>query len=248
MNFRFIAFVVTYLSLHVVLDVVLLAALPYTLLFDRVHRRLLFRIFWEYNRLVSGLFFSSSFSGVPFDSIKSPCLFIINHQTNWDHVFCHLFSSHQPRTMMKSNLLWYPVGLTIRLLDQLFVYKHQKQRNLESLDRAVWFLKNGVDVQVFPEGTRRWLQPGATPNPNELGMFHDGAFKIALAARVPIVPVVMELRHLVDDRHLEAHPGECRVHVCEPIDPDTFGDDACALRDRVHKIMSDAMPSVTLSD
>jgi 1-acyl-sn-glycerol-3-phosphate acyltransferase len=65
----------------------------------------------------------------------------------------------------------------------------------------------------MPEGHRN---QGETLLP-----FKSGAFRLALAARVPIVPVVAEPLEVIADteRHL-ARPGTLRVTVLDPIPTD----------------------------
>ena len=46
------------------------------------------------------------------------------------------------------------------------------------------WLRNGVSVVFFPEGTR-------TEN-HEMGAFQNGAFKLAIKEKVPILPIMIE--------------------------------------------------------
>jgi 1-acyl-sn-glycerol-3-phosphate acyltransferase len=49
---------------------------------------------------------------------------------------------------------------------------------------AAGWLRNGVSVLFFPEGTRN--------KTDEIGDFRNGAFKLAIKERVPILPVIFE--------------------------------------------------------
>jgi 1-acyl-sn-glycerol-3-phosphate acyltransferase len=59
-----------------------------------------------------------------------------------------------------------------------------------SLERARQYLKKGVPILIFPEGTRS--------ETGELREFKGGAFKLALEEKVPIVPIAMTgTRHIL---------------------------------------------------
>ena len=64
---------------------------------------------------------------------------------------------------------------------------------------------------VFPEGTR-------TPD-GRLQEFKHGAFKIAVRARVPVVPVAIRgTFELLSKSTLAPNPGRIDVFICAPID------------------------------
>jgi 1-acyl-sn-glycerol-3-phosphate acyltransferase len=56
----------------------------------------------------------------------------------------------------------------------------------------------------------------------ELLPFKTGAFRLALAARVPVVPIVAEpLGVIADTERRLARPGVLRVRVLDPVSTDT---------------------------
>jgi len=72
-------------------------------------------------------------------------------------------------------------------------------------------VRDGKSLMVFPEGTR-------TPD-GRLQAFKHGAFKIAVRARVPIVPVAIRgTFELLPKSSLAPHPGRVDVFICAPID------------------------------
>jgi len=270
MNLYYVLFVVTWLLLHAVVNVIFLVLYPYVMLTDPLHRRLVFKVFWFYNRCVTSLFFHTKLTGYSLDDIEEPVIFVCNHQTLWDHVFCFLLGKHNPRTMMKASIRFYPlVGLTVRVIDSIFVYPRKPNalkdpRNVEALHKAENLLRQGVSLQIFPEGTRRWKQQreyatfnvhsGGSPSENEelvriveqatdedptsIGYFKIGAFKLAMDTGVKVVPLVMEMRHLINDQQLRAQRGTMRLHALEPVDPKQFRD-VESLANHVHKVMQD---------
>lgn len=95
------------------------------------------------------------------------------------------------------------------------------------------WLDRGVSIMMFPEGTRS--------RTGEMLPFRPGAFKLALDAGVPVVPIVL-------DGTFEALPPNgilsqrrvlpIRARICEPIDSRDFAD-ASALSDAVRARMEE---------
>ncbi len=64
---------------------------------------------------------------------------------------------------------------------------------------------------MFPEGTRN-------KTPDKLLPFKKGAFRLAIAAQVPILPIVCcPVKPLIDIQNRKIHPGIARIEVLEPI-------------------------------
>lgn len=223
-NLRLLAFYLVFVGLALVTQLLMIVVLPYTLLFDSVKRNMEFRLYWAFVRFVATTFWtvrevpgSHSFSEVPGASV-----IVVNHQSNWDQAFCYLMDTYpKPRTLVKNAIRWFPVfNFTAFMLGEVYVGGglHDAELSQISLEKSRRLLKQGVPLHIFPEGTRRFLQDakerGSDPN---IGEFRLGAFKLACEANVPVFPIVMELRHLVDDVKLEIYPGTMRYFIGCPI-------------------------------
>ena len=100
-------------------------------------------------------------------------------------------------------------------------------RLFEALKPAVEALREGLSIAIAPEGTRS--------STGKLGRFKKGAFHIAMAARRPIVPIV--IRNALDalPKHgIIARPATVDVVVHPPIatdgwSQDTFDDEIAAV-------------------
>ena len=77
------------------------------------------------------------------------------------------------------------------------------------LQAAVSLLRQGRSVVVLPEGTRS--------RNGRLGEFHAGAFRLAAAAGVPVVPVGLVGTSAVMPVHGRPHRGPVEVRVGEPL-------------------------------
>lgn len=141
-----------------------------------------------------------------------PCVIVANHQSFLDVV---TFGSVFPQRTVsagKREIGRIPVfGWFYRLSGNLIIDRGRARSALQSLEDAARILREErVSVWFMPEGHRN-----RSP---ELLPFKTGAFRLAIAAAVPILPVVAEPLTVIADteRHL-ARPGTLRVRVLDPI-------------------------------
>jgi 1-acyl-sn-glycerol-3-phosphate acyltransferase len=141
-----------------------------------------------------------------------PCVFVANHQSFLDVV---TFGSIFPRRTVsagKREIGRIPVfGLFYRLSGNLVIDRSDPRGAKGSLEEAARVMREEhVSVWFMPEGHRN--------RGPELLPFKTGAFRLAVAAAVPVVPVVAEpLTVIVDTRRLLARHGRLRMTVLEPI-------------------------------
>ena len=117
-----------------------------------------------------------------------------------------LFPRRYLRFMAKSELFWFPLGPFIRACGAFPV--HRGRRDQDAIDTAVSLCQEGHVVVMFPEGTRR--EKGLRKRHE--ARWRSGAARIALEARVPLVPAgiagTSELTRL----------GAIRVAFGDPVD------------------------------
>lgn len=144
-----------------------------------------------------------------------PCVIIANHQSFLDLV---VFGSIFPQRTVsagKREIGRIPVfGWFYRLSGNLVLDRGNPRDARDSLDEAARTIRSeNVSVWLMPEGHRN--------RGPELLPFKSGAFRLALAAGVPIVPVVAEpLEVIADTEQRLARPGIVRMTVLEPIPTD----------------------------
>lgn len=114
---------------------------------------------------------------------RQSCIYIANHQNNYDMVTAA--SMVQPRTVTvgKKSLLWIPFfGQLYWLTGNLLIDRENRLRAHGTISEIVEHIKKkNISIWMFPEGTRsrgRGLMP-----------FKMGAFYAAIAAGVPVVPI-----------------------------------------------------------
>lgn len=113
-----------------------------------------------------------------------PCIFVANHQNNYD-LFTHS-KAMIPRTVTlgKRSLLWIPLfGQIYWLSGNIMINRKNRATAVETLSKTAKRIRDEkLSVWIFPEGTRSRGR-GMLP-------FKSGAFHTAITAGVPIVPVV----------------------------------------------------------
>jgi 1-acyl-sn-glycerol-3-phosphate acyltransferase len=110
-----------------------------------------------------------------------------NHTSNFDPwpLGIPLFPRRYLRFMAKSELFWFPLGLIIGTAGAFRV--RRGERDTVAIETAVALCREGHVVVMFPEGTRRTK---GVRKKHE-ARWHSGAARIALAARVPLVPAAI---------------------------------------------------------
>ncbi|MDP6977992.1 MAG: HAD-IB family hydrolase [Myxococcota bacterium] len=114
-----------------------------------------------------------------------PAVFIFNHQSGLDSMLMARLTKRDVVGVAKKELEDAPiVGPLMKAAGVVFVDRGDRNKAIEALQPAVEAMQKGLSVVVAPEGTR-----SAT---RKLGRFKKGAFHMAMAAGVPIVPVVIK--------------------------------------------------------
>jgi 1-acyl-sn-glycerol-3-phosphate acyltransferase len=134
-------------------------------------------------------------------------VYAVNHASALDIPVLYASLPFQFRIVHKKELLSYPViGWHLKRSGQVCVDQQNPAHSVGQIKSAVRTLKNGMPLVIFPEGGRTAdgrIQP-----------FLDGAFFMAIKARVDIVPVAListyELLPM-DTFHIKSRPLEMRV-------------------------------------
>ena len=142
-----------------------------------------------------------------------PCIYIANHQSAYDVPL--LAELYPPNTVIigKKELRDIPFfGWLYAITGNIFIDRSNNASAVGRLREAEEAIRSrGVSVWVFPEGTRGKV-------PGRLMPFKKGAFYMAAATRVPVVPIVVEPLQPIFDlarRHLRSATVEIRI--LEPI-------------------------------
>jgi len=112
-----------------------------------------------------------------------PAVFVFNHQSAVDMLLLCKLLRRDIVGVAKQEVLRNPLfGPILSFAGTVFIDRSNHVRAIEALAPAVETLRGGTSIVIAPEGTR-----SLTPR---VGAFKKGAFHIAMAAGVPIVPIV----------------------------------------------------------
>lgn len=116
-------------------------------------------------------------------------IYIANHQNNYDMITAAKIVQPTTVTVGKKSLLWIPFfGQLYWLSGNLLIDRDNSAKAHNTIAQLVeQFNKKRISFWMFPEGTRsrgRGLLP-----------FKTGAFHAAIAAGVPIIPIVVSNTH-----------------------------------------------------
>lgn len=170
---------------------------------------------------------------------KRPAVFIFNHQSGLELILLLKLLRRDLTGIAKAELKQNPVfGPLFSAAGVAFVDRSNTVKAIEALGPAVEALRHGRSLIIAPEGTR-----STTPT---LGPFKKGAFRLAMEARVPIVPVVF--RNVLDalpKGAIVVRPAVIEAVVLPPVDTDswtldTLTDEIDAMRRRYLDVLHQA--------
>ncbi|MGA1345871.1 MAG: lysophospholipid acyltransferase family protein [Ilumatobacteraceae bacterium] len=170
---------------------------------------------------------------------RRPWVVVANHESFVDMILI----SHLPIEMKwvaKSEFFRIPVvGQLLRLVRDIRLVRGSEGAGERVLADAAERLSARVSVMLFPEGTR-----SAT---GELGDFKSGAFRIAIANGVPILPLAVHgTRSALVKHDWRFGVSSAEVRVLPPVPTEGLTmDDVDALRTRVRTMIADELATMS---
>ena len=142
---------------------------------------------------------------------RRPYVVVSNHESFADI----LLISHLPwemKWLSKAELFRIPfLGWDMWLVGDIPVKRGFGPSALEAMERCRRALQNRVSVMIFPEGTRS--------RTSELLPFKDGAFRLAIEAGVPILPLAVSGTGTALRKHdWRFGRSDAEVRVLEPVE------------------------------
>jgi putative phosphoserine phosphatase/1-acylglycerol-3-phosphate O-acyltransferase len=107
------------------------------------------------------------------------------------------------------------MGTIGKVMDAAFIDRDDPKAAIETLRKIEELARKGLSVLIAPEGTRL--------DTTEVGPFKKGPFRIAMAAGIPIVPIVIRNAEVIAERNSSTfNPGTVDVAVFPPIPVDDW--------------------------
>jgi 1-acyl-sn-glycerol-3-phosphate acyltransferase len=167
-----------------------------------------------------------------------PYVVVANHQSMLDI----LLLSRMPREMKwvaKEELFQLPwVGWMLRMTGDIPVRRGDAESGGEALGRAKGYLANGMNVMMFPEGTRSAK--------GRMLPFKSGAFRLAIEAGVPVLPVAVSgTAHGMPKGGPWVRPCRGTARILAPVSVEGLApEDAPKLRDAVRARIEEALATL----
>lgn len=164
-----------------------------------------------------------------------PHIFASNH-VSWFDVPALAKVLPRYKFVAKAELFKVPIfGGGMRAVGMIEIQRDNRKAAFGAYDVAAERIRAGNSVVVFPEGTRGHAYP--------LRPFKKGPFVLAIAAGVPIVPIITHgTIEIMPKGSLWVHSGTIDVHLLEPvITTEVDYDHREALMQKVRTRMADAM-------
>jgi 1-acyl-sn-glycerol-3-phosphate acyltransferase len=165
---------------------------------------------------------------------RRPYVAVSNHESYAD-IFLISHLPWEMKWLSKEAIFRIPVmGWMMRMAGDIAVQRGDARSRRQALADVRDRLEKGVSVMIMPEGTR---SPG-----DDLLPFHDGAFRVAINAGVPILPMALAgTRHAMAKDSMRFNRARAVVRVLEPVETEGLSEaDVPALRDRVREMITAA--------
>ena len=139
-------------------------------------------------------------------------VFMANHQGNFDIPVLLGCLPFQFRWLAKAELFRIPIfGRSMRGCGYISIDRFNQSSAFDSIARAAETIRNGVNVMIFPEGTRS-LDGRIKP-------FKKGGFVLTVDAGVPIIPIIIHGTYtIMPKKRLLVRPGPVLLEILEPVE------------------------------
>jgi 1-acyl-sn-glycerol-3-phosphate acyltransferase len=165
-------------------------------------------------------------------------MFVSNHNSWMDIPFLGAtIGWRNYKLISKAELGKVPIlGKAIKVGGNIMVHRSDSRSQLKTLKTGIQYLKDGIHLCTFPEGTRS--------RTGRLTAFKNGAFKMAHKAGAPVIPISMVGAGRVMPVHwmfpYRPARGVCSVVIHEPVE--SAGRTEMELAVAVRQAMIDGLP------
>jgi len=165
-------------------------------------------------------------------------IYMCNHISNLDPPIVVPLIPKRTSVMVKKELFRVPI-LSKAMLMASFIPVDRKNREaaIASIEAGVGVLQQGVNITIFPEGTR-------SPD-GKLLPFKKGPFHLAMESGVAIVPMtIFGTEKLMSKGSIRVRKGSATLTFHAPISPSQFSDRdelMRAVRDQINSGLPDEL-------
>ena len=212
-----------------------IVGIPYTLMVGDIS--LLYRVaMWIANAGVRAAGIKIEVTGLENVPAGRPCIFMCNHVSNLDPPVVLPVLPGRSSVLLKKELMSIPIlGRAMRMGQFIPVERGGKRDSAQaSVVAAGEALKGGLNILVFPEGTRS--------RDGRLQAFKKGPFYLAKETAAPIVPIAISgTETMMHKGSVGITPGVARMQVLPVIESAEFETREDLLR-AVREAIAGALP------
>ncbi len=145
-----------------------------------------------------------------------PCIYMSNHQSNFDIPVLLSRLKVQFRWLAKKELFQIPLfGHAMKQSGSISIDRSDRMAAIRSLKQTAETIRSGVSVVIFPEGTRS--------TDGNIRDFKKGGFVLASESGVPIVPVILHgTRAIMPKKQIAITPGNVFMEIRPPVRPQDY--------------------------
>jgi len=146
---------------------------------------------------------------------------ICNHQSILDILLVNCLRYRFKWISKIENLKRPVLGWYLKMADYITVDRDDKESKEKMIEESYDRLQKEISIMLFPEGTR-------SPD-RDIKFFKRGAFQLAIAAKKPLLPVLIDGTGDVLPKHGLIFRGfhKITIRVLDPVDPADFGTPDC---------------------
>lgn len=163
-------------------------------------------------------------------------IFMCNHVSNLDPPILIPKLPRRTSVLVKKELFQIPIlGRAMLMADLVPVDRRNREAAVNSMREAEQVMARGLNMTVFPEGTRS--------RDGRLLPFKKGPFYLAMDSAIPIVPITIVGSELLMPKGSSTiHPGMVTLKFHAPISPTQFAEKE-ELIAAVRREIASALPS-----
>ena len=166
-----------------------------------------------------------------------PAIYVMNHSSALDIFVAMALCPFGGCGVGKKEIVKIPLfGQVYWLSGHLLIDRSNRKKAIDSMNKlSKQVIDYNLSIWIWPEGTRN--------KDGKLLPFKKGFAHLALATKLPVVPVILHDAHKRwPAKSMNFYPGECQVDILDPINTDSWKRDSIDEHiEYVRGIMTEAM-------
>lgn len=155
----------------------------------------------------------SGYENIPKDK---PVVYIGNHRSFFDVITTYALYPNMTAFVAKKSFKKIPfLSWWMMMLHNLFLDRGNIKQGMQTILTAIEYVKGGMSVVIFPEGTRNRTYE------EDMLEFHEGSFKISDKSGAPVIPMTLyNTSAIFEDHFPKIYSQHVFIDFGKPIYPD----------------------------